>query len=254
MQITEHDNLIEYTEPFAYDIENPDFEPDGPFYLSLAQRFSGDALELGCGTGRVTIPMAQAGIKITGLDTVPGMLERAKVKAGDLPVQWVEADIRRFDLGKQFKFIFETGAVFQHMLERPDQEAALARVWKHLEPDGYFVVGTMFPSASMIGTEPEADWFSYVDEHGREVRVSGKQDYDPLTQVRTETAFRRWKTADGQEVVKEYPLRLRCFFPQEIEALLHYNGFAIRERYGDTDFSPLTHESGHMIYVCQPAG
>ncbi|MBN2362694.1 class I SAM-dependent methyltransferase [candidate division WOR-3 bacterium] len=61
-----------------YDCENNSFEPDGPFYLAIAKKLGGAALELGCGTGRITIPLAQYGIDITGPDIVPGMLERAK--------------------------------------------------------------------------------------------------------------------------------------------------------------------------------
>jgi SAM-dependent methyltransferase len=82
----EHTNLEDYEDPVIYDDENKDFEPDWPFYLSLAQQVSGSVLEMGCGTGRVTIPLAQKGIDMTGLDIVPGMLARAQEKAGDLPI------------------------------------------------------------------------------------------------------------------------------------------------------------------------
>lgn len=244
-------NLEEYSDPFAYDAENDSFEPDGPFYLTLAQRIGGSVLEVGCGTGRITIPLAQQGIQITGLDIVPQMLERARSKAASLPIRWVEADVRSFDLGTRFHFIFETGAVFQHLHERLDQEAMLERVRDHLEPDGRFVVGSMFPNADLLKNEDtEQAWFSYTNSQGHEEQVSGTQHYDELRQIRTETAYRRWRNEEGREILKVTPLRLRFFYPQEMEALLHYNGFTILERYGDSDFSPLTNDSRHMIYVC----
>src|ERR1041385_2429439 len=116
-------NLEEYANPDLYDLENDEFEPDGPFYLALAQRIGGRVLEIGCGTGRIPIPMAQQGIEITGLDITPNMLEWARRKAGDLPIDWIQADARSFALDQKYQFIFESGATFQHMLERTDQEA-----------------------------------------------------------------------------------------------------------------------------------
>jgi 2-polyprenyl-3-methyl-5-hydroxy-6-metoxy-1,4-benzoquinol methylase len=62
------DNLEEYADPEIYDLENREFEPDGPFSLGFATKLKGPVLELGCGTGRVTIPLAQHGVDMTGLD------------------------------------------------------------------------------------------------------------------------------------------------------------------------------------------
>jgi hypothetical protein len=97
----------------------------------------------------------------------------------------------------------------------------------------------------------EKEWFTKAHPGGREIRVSGTEQYDELSQIKIETAYRRWKDASGEEVVRVAPLALRYTFPQEMESLLHYNGFTILERYGDNDRSPLTNESRLMIYVCQ---
>jgi SAM-dependent methyltransferase len=245
-------NLEEYTDPILYDLENKQFEPDGPFYLALAKHFGSPVLEIGCGTGRITIPIAQAGINITGLDVMPPMLELARQKSRNLPIHWQEADARSYSLPGKFRFIFESGATFQHMLERSDQEAFLTCVRRHLEPEGYFVICAMMPSADMMADEPdEKEWFSFTNNEGQVVRVSGTQYYDRLKQVKTETAYRRWTAEDGKEMVRIAPLMLRLTFPQEMETLLHYNGLNIKERYGDYDFGPLTRESRQMIFVCQ---
>jgi SAM-dependent methyltransferase len=244
------DNLVEYADPQLYDLENEDFEPDGPFLLDFAGKTGSPVLELGCGTGRLTIPMARSGVDITGLDIVPGMLERAKQKANDLPIRWVLADARAYQLGRTFRLIFESGSVFQHMLTRPDQEAFLARVCEHLEDDGRFIFGSFFPSPDQLeNVEAEQDWFTAHYPDGREIRVSGTECYDALRQVKVETAYRRWRDANGREVVKVAPLSLRYNFPQELEALLHYNGLTVVDRFGDNDFSPLTKNSRLLIYV-----
>lgn len=245
-------NLEEYTDPETYDLESKDFEPDGPFFLALAQRVGGPVLELGCGTGRIIIPLAQQGIDITGLDIVPEMLVRARDKSKGLPIRWVEADARTFHLEKQFHLIFEAGT-FQHFLSRNDQEAVLARVHEHLAPEGCFAFSVGFTRPKLMTNAEMHDWFSYVNENGQEVRVSGTYEYDPVRQISIETAYRRWRDTESQEVVRRTPLALRHFFPQEMEALLHYNGFVVSERYGDWDSSPLTNESQVMIYVCRNA-
>ncbi len=183
---------------------------------------------------------------------VPGMLELAKQKAGDLPIKWVLADARAYQFGRTFRLIFESGSVFQHMLIRPDQEAFLARVREHLNDEGQFLFGSWFPRPDFLtNVEVEKEWFTTQHPDGRDIRVSGTEYYDVLQQVKVETAYRRWKDANGQDVVRVAPLALRINFPQELEALLHYNGFTVVERYGDSDASPLTKDSRLLVYVCQ---
>lgn len=250
--MNEPDNLSEYSDPELYDLENSDFEPDGPFILSLAKKLGGRVLELGCGTGRVTIPLAENGVEIVGLDIVPGMIELARLKSGELPIEWILADVRSFQLGRKFRLIFESGSVFRHMLTRQDQEAYLVRVREHLEDDGRLVINLFFPKPHhLAGTEGEEEWFTAQHPNGHEIHVSGIDKYDSVRQVKTETAYRRWTDAHGNEITRVAPLSLRYVFPQEMEALLHYNGFEIAEQYGDVDLNPVTDESRYLIYICQ---
>ena len=248
------DNLSEYENPLLYDQENPDFEPEGPFYLSVAQETGGPILDLGCGTGRMTIPIAQAGYEITGIDIVPGMIERAKQKAGNLTIDWLVADARDYHLGQQFRMIFESGSVFMHMLERTDQRAYLARVREHLAPGGRFVMSLYFPHPSRLQSDSEEkDWFTYQDEQGRTVRVTGTDVYDEIRQVKTETAYRHVQNEDGSETRYAAPLPLRYTFPQEMESLLEQAGLRVVDRFGGPDRSPLTSQSDYLVYICEPA-
>lgn len=252
--MTHPDNLAEYLDPLTYDLENPDFEPEGPFYLALARRTGGPVLELGCGTGRFTIPLAREGFEMTGLDLVPAMLERARQKAAGLPIAWVQADARDYDLGRRFRLIIESGATFQHMLTRADQLAFLARARAHLEPDGRLVVSALRPAPDLTADEAEEyPWFSYTGEDGREVRVSGRQTYDPATQVRTEIAVRRWTDSGGRHHERVAPLSLRLTSPEELATLVHESGLSIAERYGDFDQSPPTGGSRFALFVCRLA-
>ena len=248
----DHDNLSDYIDPILYDLENQRHEPAENFYLTLARQFGGPILEMGCGTGRFTIPLAQHGFEIIGLDIVPGMLAHAKEKAGQLPIQWVEADSRHFHLGQQFNLIFESGAMFQHLLTRQDSEAMLTCVRAHLTENGRFLIHATFTRPNMmISTTAEQEWFNYDDPYGRRICVSGTDRYDAVHQIRHETAVRRWQNETGETIERIAPLALRQYFPQELETLLHYNGFEVIERYGDWDFSKLSDDSPMIMYLCK---
>jgi len=128
----------------AYDADMgraADAMDDIPFYVELAKQAAanGEAvLELGCGTGRVTIPIAQAGVEIVGLDNAPAMLDvaRRKAAAAGVDVRWVTADMRSFRLEQRFGLVIIPFRSFLHLLTDADQLACLARVHEHLLPGG----------------------------------------------------------------------------------------------------------------------
>lgn len=272
--LIDHDNLEEFSDPHAYDIEDSS-DTGLAFYTALAQETGGPVLEVACGTGRVSIPIARLGFQVTGLDIVPGMLDLARSKSAGLPTRWVEGDARAFDLGEQFRLVFLTGNAFQAFLTRSDQEALLARVRAHLHDDGLFAFETRNPRWANLEragqeTQPgswraqhseglfalletrdeEEDWRTYTDSSGREVRVSKTQAYDHVAQVLHWTTYRRWRDGD-QEQTRTTRIAVRFTFPQELAALLHYNGFTIIRQYGDWNLEPLTASSRSIIVVCR---
>jgi SAM-dependent methyltransferase len=122
--LIDHNNLEEFADPHTYDIED-NTDTGIAFYSALAQETGGPLLELACGTGRVSIPIARLGFAVTGLDIVCGMIEAARSKSAGLPTRWVEGDARTFDLGEHFRLIFLTGNAFQAFLTRADQQAMM---------------------------------------------------------------------------------------------------------------------------------
>ena len=117
---------------------------DIPFYVKEALDSGGDVLELGCGTGRVTIPIAQAGINIVGLDFSEAMLDIARSKAEGLPGNSGElslqlGDMRDFDLGRQFSLIIIPFRGFLSLLSVEDEISTLREIRRHLLPDGRLV-------------------------------------------------------------------------------------------------------------------
>src|SRR5262245_60196298 len=160
------------------------------------------------------------------------MLALARSKSAGLPTRWIEGDARTFDLGEQFRLIFLTGNAFQAFLTRQDQEALLERVRAHLHDEGLFAFETRNPrwagsDTNLAGNAPsggallpsrknmadarthdlfanletrteEAEWQTYTDSSGREVRVSKTQVYDHVAQILHWTTYRRWRTGDQE--------------------------------------------------------
>lgn len=260
----DHNNLEEFADPSTYDIEDSS-DTGVAFYTALAQETGGPVLEIACGTGRVSIPIARLGFAVTGVDIVPGTLELARSKSAGLATRWIEADARTFALGEQFRLIFLTGNAFQGFLTRADQEALLARVRAHLHDDGLFAFETRNPrwatqeghgedyAGLFVNLETRAEeqeWPSYRNSSGHKVRVSRTQAYDHVAQILHWTTYRRWHEGE-QEHTKITRIALRYTFPQELAALLHYNGFTMLRQYGDWDLQPLSAASPSIIVVCR---
>ena len=254
-----HDNLEEFSDPANYDMEDAS-DTGIAFYTALAQETGGPVLEIACGTGRVSIPIARLGFSVTGLDIVPGMIERARNKSVGLPTRWVVDDARTFDLGEQFRLIFLTGNAFQAFLTNADQEALLQCVYAHLHEKGLFAFemrNPIFPDSRtpeglfvpLETNAEEQDWSSFIDISGREVRVSRTYVYDHIAQIHHWTTYKRWHEGE-EEHTKITRTALRYTFPQELAALLHYNGFSIERQYGDWNLEPLTTDSPSIISVC----
>jgi SAM-dependent methyltransferase len=262
--VIDHDNLEEFADPQNYDREEPS-DTGVAFYVGLAEETGGPILELACGTGRVSIPIARRGFAVTGLDIVPGMLEQARAKSAGLPTRWFEGDARIFSLAERFRLIFLTGNAFQAFLTRPDQEALLERVRAHLHDEGLFAFETRNPRwasadageasyeglfALLQSSDVEEAWHSYIDSSGHTVRVSGTQRYDHVAQILHWTTYRRWQE-DGEERTRVTRIAVRFTFPQELAALLHYNGFSIVRQFGDWNGEPLSATSPSIISVCR---
>jgi len=248
------DNLEEFTDPPNYDIEERERSSDRiAFYCDLAKIVGGAVLEIACGSGLVTIPVAAQGLDVTGIDLSRPMLEHArkKAEAQNLKIRWVEADARSFELGQQFQFIYLTGNAFQAFLRREDQEALLASVKKHLLSEGIFTFETRNPSGHDLTNQPEEEFDqSYISVQGDTVSVSFTQMYDSIAQIMYWTSYRRWN--DGErDHKKETHIACRFTHPQELEALLHYNGFQIIQQYGSWKKEALTGSSPSIINICK---
>ena len=249
----DYDSFEEFQDPETYDVVCDAFAEDYPFIEQWVEKLGGPLLDLACGTGRMSIHMALRGYAVTGVDVVPEMIVLARKKAAEraVSIEWGVADARDFHLHKQFPCIFMLMNAFQFLPAREDHERLLNCVREHLLPDGYFIVETRNPSPRNLYEVRHPDGEQYALPDGGQLLITEHQRYDPMTQIQHYTSRLHFLRPDGQTEERMYRTALRYVFPQEMEALLHYNGFRIHACYGSWQQEPLRADSPAMIYVCQ---
>lgn len=230
------------------------------FYLDLAKRIGGPVLELGCGTGRVLLPIARQGIAIHGLDNSLSMLDVLRKK---LPqeqkdvrelVSVIEADMRTFRSNQRYPLVIIPFRPLQHMYTIEDQLAALQTAAFHLEPDGILAFDVFYPRfASMdsgIGEEVlELEWTPKF-EPGRIMRRYFRKDsMDKIQQTRSLTFI--FRTYEAGKVVREEtePLKMSYFTYPHLRALFLLARLEIVEEYGSFDHAPLDNKADQMIFL-----
>lgn len=208
-------------------------------------------LELCCGTGRLTIPIAKDGYDISGVDYTPSMLEQAKAKASEagLGIEFVEADIRALDLRKKYDFIFIPFNSIHHLYRNEDLFKAFQVVRKHLKPGGLFLLDCFNPNIQYIveGEKEQQQIAAYTTDDGRDVLIKQTMRYENKTQInRIE-----WHYFINGRFDSVQNLDMRLFFPQELDAYLEWNGFKMIHKFGSFEEEAFTDHSGKQIFVCQ---
>ena len=222
------------------------------FYVRQASKCGGPVLELACGTGRIAIPIAEQGVQVTGLDISESMLTHARRKAAEKGVstEWVRADCRDFRLNRRFSLIFLAYNSLGHLHDLESVAACLLCVRRHLRREGRFIVDFFNPRLDILTRDPSArsPVAEYPDPDGRgTVVVTESNTYEADTQINRI----RWHYRVGEEREYSEELNLRMFYPRELDALLHYNGFTIEAKFGDFDESAFTSTSPKQIVVCR---
>lgn len=248
------DNFEEYHDPLLYDQENGQYKSEIPFLLEWAAKQKGLIIDLACGTGRATIPLAEKGFELVGVDVHKGMLNEARRKAVRLPIKWVEQDCTNLNLRLKSKLIYCVGHSFQHFLTNEAQNQLLASVNRHLHSGGVFIFDTRFPNQEeLLQPCTEEYWRTYVDwETSFPVDVYTVSEYDALKQIQHYITIRKYKNNVGA-IIKEKRsnIRLRYTFPREMERLLTAHGFEIIDVYKDWNETVITNDSSEMVYVCK---
>jgi SAM-dependent methyltransferase len=233
---------------------------DVPFYVDVAKSQGGRALEVACGTGRVLLPTAQAGVRIDGLDLSPVLLGLLKAKlekeepAVRKRVRLFEGDMRSFSLGCRYNLITLPLRSLQHLYTADDQLAAFNCVRRHLKPGGKLAFNVFNPDFKLLDQldvdQVEFEWNDPVDPSVRITRSFVKKFVDKLNQFfEGEAIFRSYRAGAlvGEERAR---LRMSYYTYPQIQLLLRTTGFKVLEEYGSFEREPIA-GGKEMIIVAE---
>ena len=243
-----------YSDARLYDLMFPGGGPAVDFYRGEAARQGGSVLELGCGNGHKLIPIASDGHPCVGLDLSGDMLVEARRKANahGVEVEWVQGDMRAFDLGRTFDLVLVAANSLLHLHEAEDLVSCLRSVRRHLAHGGRLVLDVFNPSVRLLagadGVRRSREALSFPDPHRGQVDVEVAERYDAPAQVTRGT----WYFSTGSEPdFLVAPLELRSIFPQELPLLLSLAGLRLLDRYGDWSRQPLADDSPLQLCLCE---
>lgn len=243
-----------------YDSDNRAiFSDDIPFYLNWAQHLGGKVLELACGTGRITIPLAKAGVDIVGLDYSNTMLDVLDTKVTHLPadiqrlIHFVHGDMTSFTLDETFKLIFIPFRSFQSLETDAQALSCLKSVHQHLEQDGRFIINVFKPYREIgewwLNTTEKLDFESTLDNGDKITRHSIKKAYDINKRLLTTKLVYRVHHEDVQIEEHHDYIQLRYYYGDELRAMIEHAGFKIDEEYGWYDGTSVS-EGNEFIFIC----
>ncbi|MDD3599085.1 MAG: class I SAM-dependent methyltransferase [Firmicutes bacterium] len=244
-----------------YDLLHSSYDADVPTYLDLAREYGDPILELGSGSGRLLIPLARAGYRVTGLDCSEDMstLCRQKLEAEDDAtrerVTLASGDMRDFDIDTEFNMVLAACNTILHCTTTDDLLAVLTRAREHLGPNGVFVVDFAVPNVlRMLQTSDiEARFEMLHPDRGTRVIDTYTVSYNFVKQMETyEARIEEW---DEDTMVRwsEVSTERAFYFPREVELALKCAGFDIVKTWKGLRGGPLVETSQDMVYVCKAA-
>lgn len=233
------------SEYYDYHAKRGDIE----FFKGYALESGGPVLELGCGTGRVSIPIARAGVNITGLDLSAEMLSLCRKKLVKEPdevrsrIKLARADMRDFSLDATFALAVITYGPFNNLLTVADQLACLGCIHRHLKKGGRLVFDVIFLGPEELSMKTPAvivkDRPPFLMPDGRKVSWGLRfEKIDCYNQVIHETLTYDVAYPDGRRERLAYPEETRFFYRLEVEHLLARAGFKPEAVYADFNKTP----------------
>ncbi|MDQ0418924.1 ubiquinone/menaquinone biosynthesis C-methylase UbiE [Croceifilum oryzae] len=245
-----------YDWPDYYDWTSNGLDHDTTYYTELAKASGGPVLELGCGTGRVTVAIAREGFPIIGIDNSHEMLLRAEQKAQSLGVssnvQFIEEEMQDFELpDSRFPLAIIPYRSFMHVTHVEEQIKTLENIYRHLTDDGVLAFNVFVPFMDQLvemdgkrqfrgtfpvpGTEDEIELYDFTE-------------IEPFHQLINITRYMERFDHTGKSLERiRTMLEIRYSFPTELFHLLKSCGFRVTQTYGTFYRNPFSHQSEELI-------
>ncbi len=236
---------------------------DIDFYIGYSKKAGGRTLELGCGTGRVLIPTAISGCRITGLDLSPYMLDKCQDKLDRQPkkaqerVRLVQGDMTNFKTGEMYRLVTIPFRSFQLLVSVEKQKACLECIHSHLTSGGLIILHFFHPFPPMLVHNPE--YMAEIEDMPETELPDGRK----LRRTSRIFAFHRDQQCNDVEIIYYvtepdgnmerlvHSFRMRYFYRYEVEHLLSLCGFRVVSLFGDFDKSEFSHDSPEMIFIAE---
>lgn len=244
-------NLEKYAEPLKYDELYNAYKEDLNFMLEFAEKITQPIIELACGTGRLTIPMAEKGHPMYGVDIHQGMLDLAiqKAESASVSIQFFKQDCTQLELPIKSPLAFMVGNSFQHFLTNQSRSALLKSVKAHLLPKGEFVFDTRNPILKELALNVDEEK-TYTNSFNHVVTERNHERYDNETQVLLCTTMVKTNGGKG-ETTHTDSISLRYTYPMEMRRLLSEHDFELVSMYGSWKKDPFTKDCASMIIHCR---
>ncbi len=242
-----------------YDLIHAQLTGDIELVLSLASGGSSNILELGCGTGRITIPLARAGHRIDGIDQSKEMLDLARQKLDGEPeevrssVFLTEGDMIDFHFEQQFDLVsISLNTLHEH--PRNQVRQIFQQIQKHLAPDGFLFLDLSNPFTYFSHQEGDNVWFedkSFQDPStGNLLHQRSSVSIDISDQrVRILRTLKSYEDDMIPEGAYTHETTYYLIYPHEVEMLLNEAGMQIAELYGGYEREPFGEDSRRLVVI-----
>jgi SAM-dependent methyltransferase len=201
----------------------------------------GAALELGIGTGRIALPLAERGVRVHGIDLSEAMVARLRAKPGGDSIGITIGDFAATRVDGSFAVVYLVYNTINNLTTQDAQVACFGNAAAHLAPGGHFVIEVGVPDLRRLPPGQTAVPFTVAPDR------LGFDDYDVVRQGMVSHHY--WRTADGR--VDSISVPFRYVWPSELDLMARLAGMSLRERWGDWTRSPFTAESTSHVSIWQ---
>ncbi|MFQ6677321.1 MAG: class I SAM-dependent methyltransferase [Fidelibacterota bacterium] len=239
-----------YSDPELYDAAHWWKTNDIEFIADYADELKGPILELAAGTGRLALSILERGHTYTGIELSSDFVQhaRTKLKSFQSRADFIEGDMRDFNLDQKFRFIFIGFNSICHLMTNDDIGSFLKCVYKHLADKGTFLIDIFVPDPLFLYRDKQKYYVMEFDWPNQDhCIVSETNEYDSEKQI---NHIEWYFNTDGKNEPDEYQFDMHMIYPDTMDRLLSEAGFVIKEKYGDYDKTPFGPESNLQIYLC----